>query len=73
MSIFFVLAHHQDIQKKIIELFYKTLNESYPAKKANIELQKLMPAGGYCNGYWHGTNGMNWQESAEETLCQVTQ
>jgi len=59
--------------EKIIDLFYKTLNESYPAEKSSIELQKLMPAGGYCNGYWHGTNGMNWQESTEESLCQATQ
>ena len=56
--------------EKIIDLFYKTLNESYPAHKANIELQKLMPAGGYCNGYWHGTNGLDWQTSSEEKSCQ---
>jgi len=58
--------------EKIIDLFYKTLHESYPAKSANAELQKLMPAGGSCNGYWHGANGMDWQESTEEVLCQET-
>lgn len=57
---------------KIIDLFYKTLHESYSAKSANAELKKLMPAGGSCNGYWHGTNGMDWQESTEEVLCQET-
>ncbi|MCW8935068.1 MAG: U32 family peptidase [Gammaproteobacteria bacterium] len=57
---------------KIIDLFYKTLHESYSDKKANTELQKLMPVGGSCNGYWHGANGMDWKESTEEVLSQVT-
>lgn len=59
--------------EKIIDLFYKALHESYPVNSANAELQKLMPDGGFCNGYWHGTNGMDWQESTEEVLCQETQ
>ena len=54
--------------EKIIELFYKTLHKTYPATQANNKLQNLMPAGGYCNGYWHGINGMDWQESIEEIL-----
>lgn len=53
---------------KIIELFYKTLHNTYQATEANNILQNLMPAGGYCNGYWHGINGMDWQESIEEIL-----
>ena len=57
---------------KIIELFYKTIHGSCSASLANKELEKLMPAGGFCNGYWHGVNGMDWQQSTEEKLCQVT-
>lgn len=58
--------------EKIIELFHKTLHKAYSASEANRALQKLMPAGGYCNGYWHGTNGMDWQEITEEILCQLS-
>ena len=55
--------------EKIIDLFYQTIHESYSAEQANSELQALMPAGGYCNGYWHGTNGMDWQETSQELAC----
>ena len=59
--------------EKIINLFYQTLHNPSFANQANIELQKLMPAGGYCNGYWHGINGMDWHTSNEETSCQAMQ
>jgi len=45
--------------EKIINIFYKVLNESYCTDDANKSLQKLMPSGGSCNGYWYGDSGMN--------------
>lgn len=59
--------------EKIISLFYQTLHNPSVAKQSNTELQKLMPAGGYCNGYWHGINGMDWHTSNEETTCRLMQ
>jgi len=59
--------------EKIIDLFYKCLHHDYPVDQANTELQSLMPAGGSCNGYWHGSNGMDWQTQNQEPSCQATQ
>jgi O2-independent ubiquinone biosynthesis protein UbiV len=56
--------------EKIIELFYQCLHQSCSTEKANSELQTLMPAGGSCNGYWHGVSGMDYQASNKESLCQ---
>ena len=56
--------------EKIIELFYRCLQHSYPVEQANTELQSLMPAGGSCNGYWHGTSGMDLTIT-EEKICQA--
>ncbi|VAW62386.1 Uncharacterized peptidase U32 family member YhbV [hydrothermal vent metagenome] len=44
---------------KIIDIFYKVLHENYCTNDANESLQKLMPNGGSCNGYWYGNSGMN--------------
>jgi len=49
--------------EKIIDLYYQAIHNHYPVKKASDEMQKLMPSGGSCNGYWHGLNGMDWHES----------
>ena len=59
--------------EKIIDLFYKCLHYAYPVEQANTELQALMPAGGSCNGYWHGINGMDWQENNQQSLSPATQ
>lgn len=53
-------SHHCD---QIIDLYYHCLHQSYPVDQANGELQALMPTGGSCNGYWHGTNGMDYLSS----------
>jgi len=44
---------------KIIDIFYRALHDNYNIKKANQELQDLMPVGGSCNGYWYGESGMD--------------
>ncbi len=54
--------------EKIINIFYQSLHNNYPALKASQELEALMPPGGACNGYWHGDSGMNYQTSKQEPL-----
>jgi len=56
--------------EKIIDLFYQCLHHDYSVEQANNELQKLMPTGGSCNGYWHGSNGMDHCDLNQETSCQ---
>jgi O2-independent ubiquinone biosynthesis protein UbiV len=51
--------------EKIIDLFYQTLHNEYPAQQASEELQALMPAGGQCNGYWRGDSGMDYKHLPE--------
>ncbi len=45
--------------EKIIELFFQCLHGTCPPAEAERQLQSLMPPGGSCNGYWHGTSGMH--------------
>lgn len=54
--------------EKIIDLFHKTLQQEITPEQANIKLQALMPAGGQCNGYWHGESGMQYQPSQKQPL-----
>jgi collagenase-like PrtC family protease len=56
--------------EKIIDIFYQSLHHAYPNVQAITELQEMMPAGGSCNGYWHGNNGMDWQTTVKERTCQ---
>jgi len=58
--------------EKIIDLFYQCLQNDYPTDSANTELESLMPAGGSCNGYWHGTSGMELSITGEKP-CQSVQ
>jgi len=58
--------------EKIIDVFYQCLHQNYPLDQANDELQALMPAGGHCNGYWHGSSGMDWYTKTQEAACQPT-
>jgi len=46
--------------EKIIDLFYRCLHHDYSYQQASQELQRLMPAGGSCNGYWYGQSGMDF-------------
>jgi len=56
--------------EKIIDIFYQCLHQKYSIDQANTELQHLMPAGGSCNGYWHGISGIDYQNTNQETLCK---
>ena len=58
--------------EKIIDLFYQCLHNDYSVEQANQELQSLMPAGGGCNGYWHGSSGMDQYASTREESCLAT-
>ncbi len=58
--------------EKIIDIFYKSLHQTMPVEQAVSELQSLMPAGGSCNGYWHGIDGMALNTAKQEPSCQTT-
>ncbi|MCK4709018.1 MAG: U32 family peptidase [Gammaproteobacteria bacterium] len=58
--------------EKIIDIFYKSLHQNMPVEQAVSELQSLMPAGGSCNGYWHGNDGMALNTTEEVMACQAT-
>ena len=45
--------------EKIIELFFQCLHQDRPLDEADRQLRTLMPTGGSCNGYWHGSSGMH--------------
>ncbi|VAW64258.1 Uncharacterized peptidase U32 family member YhbV [hydrothermal vent metagenome] len=59
--------------EKIIDIFYQCLHHSYPVDQANTELLSLMPAGGSCNGYWHGNSGMDLSTSPEISQAKTTE
>ena len=55
---------------KIIDIFHQTLNQLCTTTQAYNSLQALMPAGGSCNGYWYGENGMDYCEfNQEKSVC----
>jgi len=53
--------------ERIIELFHQCLNDELPTHDARLALQSFAPEG-HCNGYWHGTAGMETREH-EELVC----
>ncbi len=53
--------------ESIIRIFHQCLNSELSPQDARTALQAFAPKG-YCNGYWHGTAGMECNE-AEEALC----
>ncbi len=59
--------------EKIIDIFYQCLHHGYPLEQANNELQALMPTGGQCNGYWHGSSGMDQCTKTQEATWQSMQ
>ena len=58
-------SRHTD---RIIQTFHKRLHGDYSIDAANNMLETLMP-GSSCNGYWHGTSGMDACK-LPEALCQ---
>jgi len=59
--------------EKIIDIFHQCLHQDYCIEEAITELASLLPAGGSCNGYWHGLNGMDLYSTSQEVLCQSFQ
>ncbi len=56
---------------EIIDTFFQVTNNGMPPDKASLLLQKLMPAGNSCNGYWHGDCGMdNFNQNQVDNICQ---
>lgn len=54
--------------ERIIEVFHQCLNGELPLHDAHLILQPFAPEG-HCNGYWHGTAGME-TSTGEEITCR---
>lgn len=57
--------------EKIIEIFYQSLHNNFSVEQASTKLSSLMPAGGSCNGYWHGIDGMAFNDIEQGESCQA--
>lgn len=49
--------------EKVIDIFYQTLHHNHPVKQAQDELHALIPETDYCDGYWFGNSGMDYQNN----------
>ncbi|MBF0218039.1 MAG: U32 family peptidase [Gammaproteobacteria bacterium] len=66
------ISPHARHLERIVEQFAAVLSGAQRPGEANERLRQTVPAGGFCNGYWHGEAGMDWRApSAQEIDAQI--